>query len=379
MKIGIVLTNDWELYGDGSGDYFDIQHNILNEYLNTLSSDFDAPISLFAEVMQQIEHRKYSKTIEEHKYIAEKWEEIVLKTIELGSDVQLHLHPQWLGAKFIDGKWSLNMNSTAIGQIPIAQIDELISKGKSTLESLIQPQFPNYKCNIFRAGAYCIEPSENVIPILKKYSFIADSSVTKGLVNKGFYDYSKVQSNGEPYFTTESDIKQTGKKGDGLLEMPIFSDTAIDSPIIRKFLPNFYYRLRFGSAVPKDELDWMTERSAVKETRYPSANRYYKRRDFNFFRKAIFGKDTVQLDYDNLPASIFVKLIENFYKSLVHNNISDNVIVPIIASGHFKDIHNLNNLKKIFKLLDLKMKNRYKFLTISKAVELTMNKINGLS
>ncbi len=371
MKLAIVLTNDWELFGDGSGDYFEVQHERLAEFLD-LSGEYDAKISLFAEVLQQIHHRKYIESESAFLDIVNAWDDIVLRTIREGSDVQLHLHPQWINAKRENGKWSLNMNNTSIGLADSKDATLAISEGKSYLESLIKPIFPEYSCKVFRAGAYCIEPSSGIIPILKENDIIADSSVTKGLVNKDFFDYSNAESNFIPWHTKLTDIKAAGRQSEGVVELPIYSTIGVDSPIIRKFSPKLYYKLKYRANVGNDELQWIAEKERIKEIRYPRANRYYKaneKKHLGYYLKAILGISANQLDYDFLPASAFVKILDELYKKIEKSDYNKHSYIPIIASGHFKDIHNLNNLKKIFKLLNEKMSNRTEFWTISRAVD----------
>jgi hypothetical protein len=44
MRLGLVLTNDWELYGDGSGDYFEVQERPLRSLLRA-AEDYGAKIT----------------------------------------------------------------------------------------------------------------------------------------------------------------------------------------------------------------------------------------------------------------------------------------------------------------------------------------------
>ena len=58
MKIGLVFTNDWELFGDGSGDYFEVQHNPLKDLLKVFDK-YNAKLSIMAETFQQLKHREH--------------------------------------------------------------------------------------------------------------------------------------------------------------------------------------------------------------------------------------------------------------------------------------------------------------------------------
>ena len=175
MKLALILTNDWELFGDGSGDYFEVQQKPLLEFLD-LADAYSAKITLMAEVMQQFAHKEHG-----FSEIAQAWEQAVLRTISAGSDVQLHIHPQWLDSIRTPESWVLNYDNWVLGKLEPEIIYKLLSDGKNYLENIIRSVKPDYNCNIFRAGAYCIEPSKNVVEILTKLNFKVDTSVTKGM------------------------------------------------------------------------------------------------------------------------------------------------------------------------------------------------------
>ena len=92
MKIGLVLSNDWELFGNGSGDYFEIQHHPLQQLLDVVEGH-GAPLTVLAEIGQQWAHQRLGQQESWAHDIACAWESILQDTIRRGSDVQLHLHP----------------------------------------------------------------------------------------------------------------------------------------------------------------------------------------------------------------------------------------------------------------------------------------------
>lgn len=371
MKLALVFTNDWELFGDGSGEYYEIQHNPLQD-LTKLLGQYGAKITIMAEVFQQLKHIEFSDSNTNFKKITESWEKILQDSYSEGHDVQLHLHPQWNEAKYENNEWSLGDN-WSIGKRPKEQIERFIQIGKSYLESVISKVDGSYNCNCFRAGAYYIEPSSEVIKTLKQNNFISDTSVTKGTYVDSYYDYRGAYSNILPW---NIDEKGVNIKSDstGLIELPIHSAISTDSEVIKKFLPELYYKLRFGVSITKAEMDWMKERDRIKSLRYPTSRRAYKKhenKNLNWYFNKILSKNAVQLDYDYVPATAFVKMLENIFndKSLKKYRDTDTVI-PIIASGHVKDMHNTDNVKGILEGIDNKLKDKIVYLKLSEAAEL---------
>ena len=129
MKIALVLTNDWELFGDGSGSYYEVQHKPLAELLPLLSA-YDAKITLMAEVMQQFSHQSIAAENPEAKEISNSWENIIRDAAVRGHDVQLHLHPQWQGAKYTGSKWQCDMDKWKLSAHSPETIEMMIKRGK---------------------------------------------------------------------------------------------------------------------------------------------------------------------------------------------------------------------------------------------------------
>lgn len=371
MKIALVLTNDWELFGDGSGDYFEVQHKPLQELL-ALSGTYNSKITLMAEVMQQFYHLDAVKDYPKAKEITESWESIIIESIKQGHDVQLHLHPQWHNAKFgIDG-WKLDMSGWKLSSHESDTIETLIKRGNEYLESLIKPVRPEYNCMAFRAGGYGIQPEKEIIGVLKANGFIGDTSVSKGLSSPDMYDFRDAPSNIIPWYTTGDSLCSNGSIEEGLLELPIYSINKHHSLVLKKFSPKLYYSHAFDTEISNGELDWMKERDKIKAVRYPVQNRYYKkagRKGLKFYAKALLSENTFQLDYDYLPANVFLKVIEGILrdKNLAKYTKKD-IIIPVIASGHVKDMHNTKNIELIFKGIEKNFRDETGFWTLSEAI-----------
>lgn len=372
MKIGLVFTNDWELFGDGSGDYFEVQHNPLLDLLNVFEKH-GAKLSIMAETYQQIKHKEHINENPKFKEITEAWESVLKESYSKGHDVQLHIHPQWKESKLVDGEWILGTN-WSIGRRNEDEIYDIIKECNDYLESVIQNVNTDYNCNVYRAGAYYIEPSEKVLETLRKLKFECDTSVTKGTFVENYYDYRDAFSNIIPWKIGNKGVKYVDNNSD-MIELPIYSNISIDSEGIKKFFPKLYYKFKFGVSIADSELDWMNERDRIKSIRYPSSRRAYKKhenKNLSWYLNKIISKNAIQLDYDYIPSSAFVKIIGNIINN---SKLKKYDFLPVIASGHVKDMHNTENIESILSSLNKLYPNQIEYLKISEAVEKTKEQI----
>jgi hypothetical protein len=211
LKLGLIISNDWELYGDGSGNFYDDQYKPTEELLKTCE-DYGAKLTLMAEVGQQWAHQKLGETEKWAYDIAEVWETQAQDAIRRKHDVQLHFHPQWFKAAFIDGKWVLDSKYSLFSSLPQGEQEEILKTGKEYLEKLLRLIDPEYSCIGFRAGGACIKPYKNIVQSLLNVGILSDTSVTKGLFEYNHYDYRDAHSHYKPWFTSPSNIKVQGKK-----------------------------------------------------------------------------------------------------------------------------------------------------------------------
>lgn len=384
MRLGLILSNDWEVFGDGSGDYFTVQHRPLEECL-AAAANHGAKMTVMAEVGQQWGHRALGEKESWAREIADAWEEILRETIRQGSDVQLHLHPQWLDASYEEtGKWGLNLNKWAIGRVNPVEAEGALRRGRDYLESLLKPVDPDYACHAFRAGAYCIQPSSAVIDILLKLGFKCDTSVTKGMVDGDFFDYRGAYSNILPWFVAPStDVRYQAKNVNGLLEIPIYSFRMFDSLGARAVLGNskarnLFYKLNFGVPYQQQDRQWTSERDKIRAERYPAQNRPFQSPGHKIkamlssprgIASAVLWPTSVQFDYDYVPANVAVEGVKRIFNSSDAKRWkNEDVIVPLMTSGHVKNMHNADNLNRILEALGKEFGDRLVHWTITDAV-----------
>lgn len=195
----LLLTLDYELFGDGSGDVFKHIIEPTNAILDIVDR-YEAKITVFFEV---VEYWRLKQEWESGNHMGydnnpiKAMEKQVLDIINRGHDVQLHIHPQWVDAKWEDEHWNVDYDNWRLSTFasPSIDMETLIAKGKHTLEEMIRPSFPEYECRSIRAGGYNAQPSQVIVNAMHKLDLKIDTSVVPGAKEQGalsIYDYSSV-------------------------------------------------------------------------------------------------------------------------------------------------------------------------------------------
>ena len=222
----ILLTLDYELYGNGSGDVF--KHIIIpTQKILHICQNYNAKVTIFFEVVE------YWKLKEEwdkgnkmgyNENPIEAMERQIQNAYQNGHDVQLHIHPQWVEAQWIDGEWHVKNEDWRLGGFknnnPSA-IFNLIKKSKETLEDIIRKVDEKYICSTLRAGGYNIQPSEEIVKTMKSLGMKADCSIVSGAIEQGSlsqYDFSAVPVD-LGYWECGEELEEIGHNG--IIEIPI--------------------------------------------------------------------------------------------------------------------------------------------------------------
>lgn len=135
---------------------------------------------------------------------------------EAGHSIQLHYHPQWLYAKYIDRKWSLDNDHYKLSDLPLEVQKQEIEKAILFLNNLTGKQV----C-AFRAGGFSIENFVDIADIFNKYGVMYDMSVLRGAkVESKYqtYDYTKVPKTTHYHFSDKVSREDTTGK---FVEFPI--------------------------------------------------------------------------------------------------------------------------------------------------------------
>jgi len=220
-KIGLVLVDDWELRGNGSGSVLEFQRKPALKLMDAYES-CGVKGSFTVEVLQQLAFEKFAPDYPEIKSEAEWWKDTVREFISRGHDAQLHLHIQWHEARYRDGVWELS-KVWSIAQYPAEAVDPAVKAGKDYLIDLIRPLKPEHRIQVFRAGGWAMQPSRVILEALSREGIEIDISV-----NLGFYcrepklpvDYRRLEEPDFPYYPDFDDITRVAGEPAPLLEVP---------------------------------------------------------------------------------------------------------------------------------------------------------------
>jgi hypothetical protein len=222
--IQLVLSDDWELRGDGSGNMRAIQFATIRR-LCDVYEEYGLRGSFNVEVFQQLVHRRLQSEHPELAALSEEWEEVVVDTYRRGHDVQLHLHPQWSAAVYADGRWRLGA-SWALSDYSRGEASTMLGDAKSYLEGLLQPISSDYRCVSFRAGSWAIAPSPHALEVLADLGIVFDMSIVNGLyfdTAEVRIDYRDVEEPFLPYYPRSEDARRVGSGPGPIVCVPTHS------------------------------------------------------------------------------------------------------------------------------------------------------------
>ena len=112
-----------------------------------------------------------------------------------GHSIQLHFHPQWVNALFINDSWHLDNDHYKLSDFPLNIQKEKLSQAIELLQSI-----SNNKIIAIRAGGFSIENFKELSSFLFSKGISIDTSVLRGgMMNSKYqtYDYRNI-----PLFTS---------------------------------------------------------------------------------------------------------------------------------------------------------------------------------
>ena len=222
----LVLTLDYELYGNGSGDVFRHIIEPTNRILE-VAQKYGAKFTIFFEVIEywKLKEEWYSgNKMGYDRNPIEAMEQQIVRAYKDGHDIQLHLHPQWVNAHWTDDGWNVDLSQWRLGDYNGScewSLVSLLKRGKSTLEAIINDD--NYTCHTLRAGGYNVQPSHDLAMAMKEAGLKVDSSVYPGGKEAGHlsrYDYTEVPLDCGMWYCDDCLEKSSNKIKD-LMEFPI--------------------------------------------------------------------------------------------------------------------------------------------------------------
>ncbi|MGD1083244.1 MAG: hypothetical protein ABSA47_00680 [Verrucomicrobiota bacterium] len=254
----VVLSVDYEIFGNGSGDV--LQHIVQPAAsMSRICRDHGAPLTVFFEAEEYHSFVEYQRPLTQALGYdpAQKMADQVAALAGQGHDFQLHLHPEWVGARFEQGRWLLHRDRRTVDDLFESQQETTrhIASRKQLLEDLMAVGGVHRKVATYRAGAFSAQPGAKLLAALVENGFLIDSSVVKGLHGgPANLDYRQAPSAKGPWRVKDEVAREDS---DGRVwEFPICSVMG------RRLEQLTWRRLRakFSKNVPKDrQMEMMSQ------------------------------------------------------------------------------------------------------------------------
>ena len=341
-KVNIVLTVDYEIFGDGSGDVRKCLIEPANRLL-VIANRYNIPLTIMAEICEYWAFKKEEQKGKLPKgYTPARWiEEQLSSSIKANHDVQLHIHPQLVDSVYDQDKnrWKVDLNHWSVSSLSYEEIYGLLKSGKKELEMLLKPLKSDYECFAFRAGAWSIHPEEKILLALKDAGFKVDTTIAPGCSFRsqlGSFNFKRFPQ--KPYWFVKESLKE--ETSTGILEFPIYTRKC---SLPEKIFYSILRKIRSAGKLPKG------------------------------FRETVMSKSKMPFIGKLLPSYRMFDFCMMSDKEILdlavkaEKKFRNYDVIPIVAIGHTKAFNNAKNVESfIAKALD----KNYKFVTFKDIIDI---------
>jgi hypothetical protein len=345
-RVKLLLSDDWELRGDGSGNMRAIQFATLRR-LCEVYERHGLRGSFNVEVFQQLVHRRLSDRHAELGRLADEWDEVVSETLRRGHDVQLHLHPQWSDASYIDGRWRLGA-SWSLVDYPREQIESMLGEAKEYLEGLLRAVESAYRCVSYRAGSWCIAPSPHALEVLAGLGIAFDMSIVAGAYYDSAevtLDYREVDEPFLPYYPRMDDARRVSDRAEPIVCLPTHSFRPRVANQAIRTLVRRARRLPVPAPAALQERYLAASDVAVEDAAYAADYSEHTRR-------TVDGPAKPELSVSDLSQLGFAQMREMLDDVRRRADASGWPEVPVILENHTKDIGDFRPLERFARYVE---------------------------
>ncbi|MES2474707.1 MAG: hypothetical protein V4640_02920 [Verrucomicrobiota bacterium] len=227
MKRQIILSLDHEIFGNGTGD---VRQHMTKpaEQMARACEKYGMPLTVFFEVEEYMAFgRERGRLIAALGYDPEM--EVRAQAVDFakrGHDLQLHVHPEWVGATFDGAAWQLRSDKRTVDSLfgTVEETTEYIRTRKAVVDGIWAEAGDARRVTAFRAGAFCAQPGEKLLPALAANEIFVDSSLVKGMTRDDEHvhlDFRKAPAM-RRYWQVSQDVACEDDAGK-VLEIPIYS------------------------------------------------------------------------------------------------------------------------------------------------------------
>lgn len=311
--IDCILTIDYEIYGNGEGALQDLVYEPMQRLMAVLD-EAEAKCVVFVEAaeLERIEEAQSDLAI---GHVKRQVKELHDRGIEIG----LHLHPQWYGGRYSNGKWDLDFSEYNLCTLSGKRITAIVDQAIAYLRLLLG--VPDFTPFSFRAGNWLFQPSSTAAAVLTEHGIRVDSSVFKGgLQRKHGLDYRHAPKK-EYYWKFQDDV--TRSEGNGtLLEIPIHS----------RMVP-------FWKMLERKRIALQSNAPSAQRTRVRKPDRLLDFCRLRYPQKLDFCRMTLK-ELTGMVASV-----------IREDEKAPTACRPLVAIGHTKDLTDLDTVRSFLLFL----------------------------
>ena len=337
--IHLALVDDWELSGNGSGDVHRLQFEPLRR-LVSIYNRLGIRGSFNAEVMQQLTFRQHQDEHKELKTWANEWDDIVRETFRQGHDIQLHIHPQWQNAEYVDGRWNLTSDWSILNYSREAA-HQMLVRGKEYLENLLKDINPTYRCMSFRSGAWCIAPSPHMLELLVDLGIVFDMSIVAGVkydTRNIKLDYTACEEDFLPYYPVMTDARRVSHKPEPIICVPTNCFYASRRQVFRHHLEKVKQKVSSQASLSNNGRSVEAYGEQWAQIDGSLMKRIYRKGIVPYLKGKHTISDLAQLDY-----AVMMEMLTSIRKRARASGLTD---VPVVLENHTKDLHNFSDLER---------------------------------
>jgi len=333
--INIILTLDYEIFGNGNGDVKKHIINPTNLILQTCNK-YKIPLTIMFEVNEYLKFEEYDKalTLDLGYSPATIIKEQISDAFNSGHDIQLHIHPQWIDAKYENKKWLMKNPNRSITELSKYKINKVINTGVNSIQSLLSPININYRCTAMRlTNLPWVEAPSEVFPHMKKNRIIVHSLSTA----------DAIKNNNKGYWSLD--------KSNLIYEIPIHS-----------ILTNKYKKLTPRRTKAALYRKIFTKNYSSKKITSDKQKKLIVKKFLSIF----WEKTSIKWDFSKQS----FKSMEKFLTIAMNKYNYKTFEVPLIMIGHSKDFFNSKNLDIFFNNItndSIKYEN-VRFISLSKFI-----------
>lgn len=224
----ICLTVDHEIFGNGTGD---VRRHVIDptERMARACERFGVPLTVFFEVEEYLAFEREREALQlglGYDPAAELRAQAV-DLVRRGHDLQVHLHPEWVGSRFDGGRWVLRLDHPTVDSLCETQegVSAYLGERKSVIDGFYETAGSPQRVTAYRCGAFCAQPGRKLLRAMAEHGLVIDSSVVKGLVRNDEHvhlNFAGISTN-RRHWRVSADVAVEDTAG-LVTEIPIYSE-----------------------------------------------------------------------------------------------------------------------------------------------------------